>query len=269
MIEITHWVEGIESQDDFLIEANDIPEIDTVDDKILQYNQWNQGWSLLSCTIFWSVGALSDLMNYEYSLEELRKLNDLSYWRDRRAGKWRWVYKAVDLVRDERNDKHPNNKMLTFRTSIDDKSMVEALNKNHSLVTSYNGNSNYNIDYRSDGKLDLVSFWASTYGHCVRIRKIGGLVHVIDNYNWSTHNIYELADFRELVKNGVFSKWQYIFIPEKKLEKSKEELQFISNLKKIKIINSAIWKVADKFEWYEEVKNGLHDLNTAINKHVE
>ena len=210
-MQILDWVIGVESENDFLIEANDIPEIEEVNDKIFEYNQAKYHETYNSCTIFGSAGAVSDLFDYEFSYEELLDFNEKSYTHWRTRGKWWWVYMAVDLVREMRNEKN-ENKLLSFRTSIDDGTMVDALNKWHSLVTSYHWNSKYNKDFKEDGKLDWVVFWQSTYWHCIRIRKIWGLVHVVDNYFPRKYNVYELADFRELVKRWVFSKFQYLFL---------------------------------------------------------
>jgi hypothetical protein len=50
-----------------------------------------------------------------------------------------------------------------------------------------------------------VSFSPRSYGHAVCIRKIDGKVFVKDNYAGREHNHYELIDYRELIKNNVFS----------------------------------------------------------------
>jgi hypothetical protein len=44
-----------------------------------EYNQKNQNWSKVSCTIFSAMGMVSDLMNYQFSLEELKEVDELSY----------------------------------------------------------------------------------------------------------------------------------------------------------------------------------------------
>lgn len=260
---ITHWVEWVESENDFLIEASDIPHIDVVDDIIYEYSQAKHFVTKNSCTIFGSTWAVSDLMNYKYSYDELLQINKDSYDKGRIKGRWWRVFMAVDLVRDDWNNKNETNKVLSFRTSIDS-TMVDALNKWHSLVTSYKGSPAYGKDFKDNGKLDKVTFWTPTYWHCVRIRKIDGLVYVIDNYHPRRYNKYELVDFRELVKNGVFSQFQYLFLPEKSIEKTKEELKLISFLKKLKKINSATYDMIEKVGGYEWVKKELHALNNEI-----
>jgi len=51
------------------------------DDIIFAYNQYNQARSKKSCTIFSAIGAISDLYNYEFSLDEIKKIDELSYTR--------------------------------------------------------------------------------------------------------------------------------------------------------------------------------------------
>jgi hypothetical protein len=48
-----------------------------------EYNQGNQDWSRNSCTIFAAIGMLSDLINYEFSLDEIKEVDELSYTRGR------------------------------------------------------------------------------------------------------------------------------------------------------------------------------------------
>jgi len=57
---------------DYLLEWFDdaLPKLVQQDDIIFAYNQYNQARSKKSCTIFSAIGAISDLYNYEFSLDE-------------------------------------------------------------------------------------------------------------------------------------------------------------------------------------------------------
>ena len=66
---------------DYLIEGfeDKLPVLYKQDDIIYEYNQYNQTWSTKSCTIFSAIGAISDLFNYEFSLDEIKQIDDKSY----------------------------------------------------------------------------------------------------------------------------------------------------------------------------------------------
>ena len=51
--------------------------------------------SRVSCTIFAAMWMLSDLINYEFSLD-LKEVDELSYERGRIRGQWWYVQSAVD-----------------------------------------------------------------------------------------------------------------------------------------------------------------------------
>ena len=56
-----------------------LPNLYQQDNIRYEYNQSNQSWSKKSCTIFSAMGMVSDLMNYEFSLKELKEVDELSY----------------------------------------------------------------------------------------------------------------------------------------------------------------------------------------------
>ena len=74
---------GIGEQDtDYILRDGDIdllPELYQQDNIRYEYNQGNQSWSKVSCTIFAAVGMLSDLMNYQFTLDEIKEIDNLSY----------------------------------------------------------------------------------------------------------------------------------------------------------------------------------------------
>ena len=87
MEENFNWCYGAwEQQTDYLLSEgfdDKLPTLYDQDNIIYEYNQYNQDWSKASCTIFSAVGAISDLFNYEFPLEEIKQIDDLSYTRGR------------------------------------------------------------------------------------------------------------------------------------------------------------------------------------------
>jgi hypothetical protein len=99
--------DGIQTTD-YLLEGFDdaLPDLIQQDNIIYQYNQYRQSWSKKSCTVFSALGAISDLYNYEFSLDEIKKVDDMSYARGRFQDSGWWVQAAVKLVADYWNEHH-------------------------------------------------------------------------------------------------------------------------------------------------------------------
>ena len=55
-----------------------LPTLYQQDDVIFEYNQSKQEWSKKSCTIFSAIGAISDLFNYQFTLDEIKEIDDIS-----------------------------------------------------------------------------------------------------------------------------------------------------------------------------------------------
>jgi hypothetical protein len=99
-----------------------LPELYQQDTVRFEYNQANQGWSRVSCTIFAAVGMVSDLMNYEFPLEEIKRIDNMSYnnpkYHPRAKGQGWYTKDAVDLVCDYWNENHSDlGKIAYYRMS--------------------------------------------------------------------------------------------------------------------------------------------------------
>ena len=95
-----------ESEQDFILDDADIDHLPTLyvqDDVRFEYNQANQTRSQKSCTIFSAIWMASDLMNYEFSLDEIKEIDDLSYKNWRLQWYWRSTKSAIHLVYKRRN----------------------------------------------------------------------------------------------------------------------------------------------------------------------
>ena len=63
---------------DYILNNGDIdtlPKLYNQDSIRFQYNQGNQNWSKLSCTLFSSIWMLADLMNKDFSLSDIKETN--------------------------------------------------------------------------------------------------------------------------------------------------------------------------------------------------
>lgn len=223
---IPNWLIYEVSDRDYLLWGDSIQvEIQNrpyADDTIFEYNQNEVG--AYSCTIHGAMGAVSDLMNYKYSKEERKALwnKAIDQWASETQG-WHF-YKAVDLVRKEWNAKN-KDQIISFRLPYGD-TFYEALNRGHSLVGGYRGNSKYNLD-ASDWTLGWTDFKPSTYGHCVRLRKG---IKVVDNYLGKKSNLYTIERMDDLIANKVFYDEFYIFLP--KATMTPEQIEALEAKKK-------------------------------------
>ena len=75
--------DGVQVTDYLLAEGfeDNLPKLVQQDDVIYEYNQYNQTRSKKSCTIFSAIGAISDLFNYKFPLDEIKKIDEISYTR--------------------------------------------------------------------------------------------------------------------------------------------------------------------------------------------
>lgn len=255
-----------DSDTDYLLCDGDIdslPNLYQQDEVIYEYNQSNQEWSKKSCTIFSAVGAVSDLFNYQFSLDEIKEIDDISYTLTRRKGEWWYIKSAVDLVAKRWN----NNKELTdkygkvayYRVSkYNDESIEKIISKWYTLVVWYNWNSKYNADYNANWILNWTDFWASTYGHATDLRKKNRW-YIKDSYEWRKYNQYDLE--HNISKIKCFQLYGYVYVSVK--QESLEEIKRLSELKTKVLqaieLNSAIWHLVNDTTY----KNKLHEMNNA------
>lgn len=261
---------------DFILTSWDIlPDLYEQDDIIFEYNQWKQNWSKQSCTLFSAIGNVSDLFNYEFSLDEIKEINDISYKQWRRQWRGWYVSNAVDCVRlrwnsnDELVKKYW--KVATYYIPMTNDELInEVLAKKYWICTGYHWSSEYNIDYFTDWILDWDKFGAETYSHAVLTRKVNWKKCIKDNYKWTNYkwqprNIYEVKpDFIDLVKNKVYFPSGYLFtkVREDNYARIKELNEFKTLLVQTIANNSAMWHKTND----EAYKKKLNEMNNANRK---
>lgn len=250
-----------EQTTDYLLEGfeDKLPKLVQQDDIIFAYNQYNQQWSKKSCTIFSAIGAISDLYNYEFSLDEIKKIDELSYtrWRIKDSG-W-WVQAAVKLVADYWNEHHKDLwEVAYYRVEKADNDTINSiLDKWYTLMTSFQGNFSYIKDYQADLVLNGTKFGTSTFWHAINVRKINWKRCCKDSAKGTEHNVYELEHTLEEI--GCYSSNAYIYtkVMEDKLEDVKRLNEMKTLVARMIEDNSAMRHLTNS----ENYRVKLHDMN--------
>ena len=273
------WAENT----DFILCNGDedlLPKLFQQNDIRFEYNQANQEWSQVSCTIFAAMGMLADLMDYDFSLEELEYVDSLSYAAGRVKWKWWYVKSAVKLVADWWNGKPELTskywKVAYYRISkYDDEIIEDALSKNYTLDTNFWTSTKYSNDYRADAVLDGTEFGTNTNWHSTCIISNKGVRSVKDSYKGrKTYdkkkdcNIYELAN--PLSKISCY--WPNLYIYTKVSEDNYERVKELNEFRTILIQtienNSAMWhKTKDKA--YQKELNNMNNKNRKKLKDID
>ena len=229
------WCLGIWEEDtDYVLnewEENLLPDLYQQDNIRYEYNQGNQWWSMKSCTIFAAVWMLSDLMNYEFSLAEIKEIDKLSYERGRMKDQWWYVQSAVKLVADWWNERH-KEKVAYYRISKYSDMVDKCLDKWYDLDTNYCPTVEYAKDYYLDWVLEGTDFWDKTNWHSVCVIK-DWVRKIKDNYKWRKNpdwkdvNIYEVKNPIAKISNY----WPSLYIYTKVSENNLAEIKRLNEIK--------------------------------------
>lgn len=253
-----------------------LPTLYQQDDVIFEYNQSKQEWSKKSCTIFSAIGAISDLFNYQFTLDEIKEIDDISYTRGRFKNQGRRVQSAVKLVADRRNEHHSDlGKVAYYKIDTTNNELVDKiLEKGYNIMTNLNGNTKYTLDYLQDAIVNETDFGSATYWHAlnlvtVNLKKIWGKVCVKDNYKGRTTNngkldcnIYALEHYPSEISVFGVNGYIYTKVAEDALEEVKRLNEFKTNLQKAIDINSAMRHQTND----ENYKSILHYVNEKNRK---
>ena len=145
-----------------------LPPLVKKDEIRFSYNQYKNKRSYVSCTIFAAVWMLSDLMNYEFSYDEIKEIDELSYTRWRIRGQWWYVQSAVKLVADRWNEKM-DRKIAYYRLSKFDNELIEdVIGKLYTIDWNMCPTKEWNED-RKDWMIDGTDFWKITNWHSLDI----------------------------------------------------------------------------------------------------
>ena len=237
-----------------------LPNLYKKDETRYTYNQYKNKWSYVSCTIFAAIWMLSDLINYKFSYEQIKEVDELSYTMGRIRWHWWYVKKAVKLVADRYNESELSKKygkVAYYRISkYNDEIIENAINNLYTIDWNLGLNSKYNED-KKDWMVDGTDFWTETNWHSIdivckewqRSVKDSGSVEK-DNYYWLKNKLSQISSF-----------WPYFYVYTLVKEDNYERIKKLNEMK-TKIlnwqqINSELWDLS----WSEPHKNKLHDMN--------
>lgn len=263
-----NWVLGDWHEDtDWILtewEIEWLPELVMQDTLRFDYNQWKQTWSKKSCTIFAWMGAISDLMNYEFSLDELKEADELSYtmWRTRWQG-W-YIKSGVECACKYWNSKHPDKPVVFYTIAASDDDKANAIiNKNYDLNIWIN----YTLDYAKDVNdnlcVDRAEKWQTVCWHAICQIMKDWIKTVKDNYKWSKQQYYKVKVSNEdLWKAGILQNYCYVIV--KVWENNLSELKRMEEVKTACLnaleANSKLWNATND----ETLRKKLHDTNEWI-----
>lgn len=277
MEEKTMWCLGIwEADTDYQLcnwDIDLIPNLVKKDEIRFEYNQWNQEWSRNSCTIFAAMWMLSDLINYEFSLKEIKEVDELSYQPNPKYHtRTRWdgwyVKDAVDLVADRYNNSKLSEKywkVAYYRISKYDNDIIEdVINKLYTIDWNHWLTAEYTKD-RKDGMVDGTNFWINTNWHSVDIINYHWQRSVKNSYKWTENNIYGLKNKLSAITN--FGEYFYVYtlVKEDTLEDFKRLNEFKSALLVAIELNSKLWHLTNDTN-YQSI---LHYTNEKHRKKVK
>ena len=176
-----------------------LPPLVKKDEIRYSYNQYKNKRSYTSCTIFSAVGAMSDLQNYEFSYDEIKEIDELSYERGRVRGQWWYVQSAYKLVADRWNEKHPDKPVVFYRISkYDDEILENAINNLYTIWWNMHPTKEWSED-RKDWMIDGTKFWTSTNWHAVWIVNKEWQRSVKDSwsipYYWLKNKVSAITNF--------------------------------------------------------------------------
>jgi hypothetical protein len=254
-----------------------LPPLVKKDETRFEYNQGNQEWSRLSCTIFAAMWMLSDLINYEFSLDQLKEVDELSYGRWRIRGQWWWVQSAVKLVADRYNESDLSKKygkIAYYRISkYDDEILEWVINKLYTIDWSHWLDSRYTAD-RKDWMIDGTDFWTVTNWHSVDIICKAGQRSVKNSYKWAKYNIYGLKNKLSAITNF----WTYFYVYTI-VGENLEEVKRLNELKTecLNCITSLwnIWRMTNdkNFQWVlhytaDKLRGKVKDCDNELKKYL-
>lgn len=267
--EIENWClwDWYENTDFLLTEADiyTLPELYTQDTIRYDYNQWKQTWSKKSCSIFCAVWAMSDLKNYQFSLDEIYEIDWLSYKKGRVDWQGRYTKNAFALVCDWWNKKFPENPAAYYAIPFaNDEKCEMIMEKNYNLWVSFNYTKDYAMDAADNGEIDRAKKWEEKLvWHCVNEIIKDWRKQIKDNYAWSKSQYYKVNVSNSALYNAwIFHTRAYLFTNVKE-----DNIGEVKRLERVKTAclnaleyNSQLWHETND----KTLQKKLHDTNEWI-----
>ena len=241
-----------------------LPPLVKKDEIRFSYNQYKNSWSYTSCTIFAAVWMLSDLMNYQFTYDEIHEIDELSYERWRIRGQGWWVQSAVKLVADWWNERHPDKQVAYYRISkFEDDIMENCLDKLYALDWNLHLTDEYYKD-KSDWMIDWTDFWTLTNWHSICITKKEWQRSVKDSwsvpYYWLKNKVSKITNF--------WSNFYIYVLVNDKLGEVKRLNEFKANLLIAIETNSKMWHQTNDKN-YQSILHYMNEKNRAKVKDID
>lgn len=240
-LEETVWCLWVGEQDtDYVLcewDSDLLPPLVKKDEIRFEYNQYKNTWSYVSCTIFAAVGMISDLFNYQFTYDEIKEIDEMSYERGRVRWQWWRVQSAVKLVADRWNEKM-DRKVSYYRIEKSNDEVIEhAIDKLYTLDWNLCPTHSYNQD-KADWMIDGTDFWTNTNWHSVDVIKYQGQRSVKDSGS-TKNNVYGLKNKLSQISN--FWPYFYIYVP---VDDHLEEIKRLNEIKsECNVCIESLWKI--------------------------
>ena len=243
-----------------------LPKLVQKDEIRYEYNQYLNTWSYVSCTIFAAVGMLSDLVNYKFSYDEIKEIDEMSYTRWRIRGQGWYVQNAVKCVADWWNENEKLSKkywkVAYYRIEKSNNEIIEnVIGKLYTIDWNYHPTEEYNKD-REDWMIDGTDFWTLTNWHSVDIICKSWQRSVKDSgsrpYYWLKNKLSAITNF-----------WPYFYVYTLVKEDTLEEFKRLNEIKakilEVMPINSELRHLTNS----DEYKDKLHQANNMFREWLE
>lgn len=275
--------DGAKDTDYFLDEwdIDNLPELFDKDDIIFEYNQGNSK----DCTIYWAIGAVSDLTNYPYPQERIDKNIKESYNRWRVKWQWWFVESACKLIKDDWNNDpelvKKYGKIAYYRVrKVNDEIIEKILSKKYTLVGNRSTASEFTADYRTDWKLDGKDFGTNTNWHCIDIISYKWVRSEKNSYKWrKTYDGKKDCNIFELVHHlfEISNYWPNLYVFTLVKEDNYAEIKRLNEIKSLcNDIIEKLWKLRHlvndtNFQWIlhytaDKLRGKIWDVDNELKK---
>jgi len=187
--------------------------------------QYHQHWN--TCFLYWPMWAVSDLTWYEFVKEAQEDLV-VEAWASKYADpKWWWYFWYwIKSVCDLYNERYAENSQWLEYYRVPKKDWEEWLDRWYSIVIWYKHSKEWVNDKRDDwiiNKSNTEYDWTEDwYWHCTRLIKYDWKYYIVNNYSWTSQNIFEIDNYKD--NTSLFAFW---YIPVL-LEDVKDWYQWLS-----------------------------------------
>ncbi len=232
----------------------------------IAYNQANL-WNNSICTIIAWVWILSNYFDKEFTKEEIFNLVDIAKTETPPFVDWKgwFLYKAVDLNRQQWNKNNPDNQIITYRVDTFSDLFYDLLKKGYHLQTWFSVDRQYRQDKKDNCSIDwsVKGSWLWNIWHSIYIWIDNWKTYVIDSYKWAWCNKYSLDLPIEKLKKFFFRN-SYAFIPKKNIMTQLEkDIADIELALKLQITyNKQTLEDIKKWNYTTDVKMFLWDVRT-------